>query len=283
MYMETFIKDALSTKPTISKITLSPLKPLNDGRSGAHVFEVEGKDLILKLYPARKGVVNDEHYIRSIRDIVMTKITPDTISPRVEQFGITESCRPYLVMEKIKGMELFNYVPNGSLRDVRILYSIVEALKTFYENCENVYNKTHKGKLQTCHRDLHPHNVFIVGDEVRLIDFDLAICPYDILRDSETTKRQNALHRPWLQLIMGNYSRSTEEYVHWSNLMESVPKYIQEDSDLFQLYSVFRYFEHHNKKLVMLTSQLRRETNKEMFLKKSSMILKSLKKYNIQF
>ena len=118
---------------------------------------------------------------------------------------------------------------------------------------------------------------------VGLIDFDLAICPYDILRDSETTKRQNALHRPWLQLIMGNYSRSTEEYVHWSNLMESVPKYIQEDSDLFQLYSVFRYFEHHNKKLVMLTSQLRRETNKEMFLKKSSMILKSLRKYNIQF
>jgi serine/threonine protein kinase len=281
--METFINNALSSKPNASQILFNPLKPLNDGKSGAHVFEVEGRDLILKLYPPRKGVVNDEHYIRSIRDIVMTKITPDTISPRVEQFGITECCRPFLVMEKIKGIELYDYVPNGSIRDVRILYNIVEALKTFYENCEKVYNKTHKGTLQTCHRDLHPHNVFIVGDEVRLIDFDLAICPYDILRDSETTKRQNALHRPWLQLIMGNYSRPTEEYVNWSNLMESVPKYIQEDSDLFQLYSVFRYFEHHNKKLVMLTSQLRRETSKDMFLKKSSMILKSLKKYNIQF
>lgn len=280
--MEEFIKNVFSKNINIKHINYKVIKPLHDGKSGAHVFEIENNK-VLKLYKKRNGVVNDLSYVRAIRDIVMTSSTPDEISPHVYDFGINQELRPYLLMEKLEGIELYDYVPNGTKKDIEVLFGIVSALITFNKSMQTIYNIHHKGNFPTSHQDLHPHNIFLTSKGVRFIDFDLSICPYDVLKETNATGRQRALHHPWLQYILGNYSQSTEIYVNWNNLFGSVPQYIKDDSDIFQLYSIFKYFYAHNKGLGPLMAQIKKASSKEMFLKKSLYILKSLKQYTIHF
>ena len=176
-------------------------------------------------------------------------------------------------MEMLDGHELYDYQPSGSQQDLEILSSILVALNSFDKTVQEVYNRDHRDRLQPCHRDLHPHNIFICGGVAKLIDFDLAISPFDVLRDTTSTHRQQALHHPWLDYMLGNYSESTEKYVHWSNLFDSVPSYIRNDSDLFQLYSVFSYFSKFNPKLKPLLLRLKNPHTRREFLRTTSSYL----------
>lgn len=247
--------------------TWKRVKPLSDGKSGAHVYQVKKANVlgVLKLYPTQQ-------LRRSVRDIAMTVILPDDISPHVFEYGVHNG-RPWIIMEMLDGHELYDYQPQGTNRDLEILSSILSALNSFDKTVQEVYNTDHRDKLQPCHRDLHPHNIFICGDVAKLIDFDLAISPFDVLRDTTSTHRQQALHHPWLDYMLGNYSQSTEKYVHWSNLFDSVPSYIRNDSDLFQLYSVFSYFSKFNPKLKPLLLKLKKPHTRRGFLRTTASYL----------
>lgn len=262
--MNRFVTGALSACPETKFIQGKIVRPLNDGRSGAHVFELEhGK--VLKLYPQRDHI-DSLQYHRSLRDIVMTVITPDTISARVYDYGHTPDLRPFLVMEKIDGVELFDYQPSGGVEDLRVLLGIFRALREFNASFLSFCRSYGFSTCHPCHRDLHPHNIFITAAGVRFIDFDLAVCPYAALRDSDSPDRQRALRHPWLQWLLGNYSRSTESYVHWTNAFSSVPALVREDSDLLQVFLVSRYFERRNPPLCLVNKRLELCTDKSAFL-----------------
>lgn len=261
--LRTFITNTLSnSQPSTDPLrTWKKQRAMTDGKSGAHVYLVKKANVlgVLKLYPG--------HQVRrSVRDIAMTVILPDSISPHVFEYGVY-NCRPWIIMEKLEGHELYDYQPSGTQQDLEILSSILVALNSFDKTVQEVYNRDHKDTLQPCHRDLHPHNIFICGGVAKLIDFDLAISPFDVLRDTTSTHRQQALHQPWLDYMLGNYSEATEKYVHWSNLFDSVPAYIQNDADLFQLYSVFSYFSKFNSKLTPLLFKLKQQHTRRAFLR----------------
>jgi serine/threonine protein kinase len=269
--MQKFVDAALGPHPPTQFITGRITRPLNDGKSGAHVFELEG-GRVLKLYPARgAGHVHDDfHLKRSLRDIVMTCITPDAISPHVYEFGVSHDMRPFMVMQKIDGVELFSYAPVGGADDVHLLLNIVQALRQF--NASFRYFCRFYGldsTIRPCHRDLHPHNIFVTHDGVRFIDFDLAVCPLAALRDSDSPQRQRALRHPWLQWVLGNYSRSTEEYVHWTNVFDRVPPIVSSDSDMLQIYAICRYFERRTPGLKAVTVAMQRSADKDDFLRRA--------------
>lgn len=288
--MEHFIEHAFMYNPPLTKgIYKDVIKEIKTGKSGACVYELK-HNCILKTYLPRDhneyfktGTSQQKRdkyvkhryefavkYIRSIRDIVMASILPDSMSPKVYDYGFVKTDRglqPFMIMEKVRGVDLFTYTPTGTYRDIRILKNIVEAVQQF-NDCVLSYNST----VTPCHKDLHPHNIMInqYNDEVKLIDFDLSICPYDILRTDDSTYRWhvNAL----VDKLIGNSIETTKRYTH--ERLWCVPQHVEKDADLYQLYSVFYYFSHFNMRLRGLIEELGRTSNKSEFMDTSARLLK---------
>lgn len=269
--MQDFVTSTLSARPKTKTLYGKIVRPLNDGKSGAHVFEMQC-NRVLKLYPPFTDPT-DWHLQRSLRDIVMTKITPDTISPRVIDYGISRDMRPFMLTEKIDGVELFSYQPVGGARDIQLLFDIVQALREFNASFRYFCRFYGVGMQRPCHRDLHPHNIFVTAHGVRFIDFDLAVCPLTAICDSDSPQRQRALRHPWLQYILGNYSYSTEMYVHWSNILEYAPPLVQNDSDLLQVFTMIQYFHKYNPILDHVLSVITTCKDKEDFLNNAQQAL----------
>ena len=187
--MQRFVDAAMGPRPPTKFIAGRIARPLNDGKSGAHVFELEG-GRVLKLYPARAAgdAREDFHLWRSLRDIVMKCITPDAISPHVYDCGVSHDLRPFMVMEKIDGVELFSYAPAGGAGGRRAPAARHRA------GAEAVQREFPLllPFLQTRLHDLHPHNIFVTCDGMRFIDFDLTVCPLAALRNSDSPQRQRA-------------------------------------------------------------------------------------------
>ena len=288
--MDAFIEHAFMYNPPVSHNRPKVIKEIKAGKSGACVYELEN-NRILKTYLPRdhnwcfkSGTAKQKrdkyighryeyaiNYIRAIRDIVMTNILPDSMSPVVYDYGLFRSdkgLQPFIVMEKVRGTELFNYEPTGTDKDIRILRNIVKAVHEF-NTCIRSYTN-----VQPCHKDLHPRNIFVdtCTNEVKLIDFDLSICPYDLLRTDESTTR--LLCNTLVYKLMGNGIGVTKAYTH--EHLHHTPNHIKEDADLYQLYSVFYYFSHHNKRLPKLMDALRRTSNKEEFMDTSTQVLNKL-------
>ena len=266
--MQKFVAASTSCSPNTKLIEGNIIRPMNSGKSGAHVFEME-HGRVLKLYPVcvdPSQFKSDFHFQRALRDIVMTCITPNSISPGVFDYGISHDMRPFLIMEKIDGIELFCYEPDGGRGDVELLFDIVQALRQFNASFRHFCLLYGVGMCRPCHRDLHPHNIIVTRHGVRFIDFELAVCPIETLRDSDSPQRQRALRHPWLQWILGNYSRSTEDYVHWTNVFDYVPMVVRNDSDLLQLYTIVRYFQRRNPSLRHMNRKLEQCTDRDDFL-----------------
>ena len=290
--MENFIQNAFMYEPPVRKyddIRRNVIKEIKAGKSGACVYELK-HNCILKTYLPRDhndyfktGTAQQKRdkyvkhryeyavkYIRSIRDIVMANILPDSMSPKVYDYGFVKTAnglQPFMIMEKVRGVDLSTYTPTGTYRDMRILRNIVEAVQQF-NDCVLSYNS----EVTPCHKDLHPHNIMInqYNDEVKLIDFDLSICPYDLLRTDDSTYRWhvNAL----VDKLIGNSIESTKRYTH--ERLWSVPKHVEKDADLYQLYSVFYYFSHFNTRLKGLVEELGRTSNKSEFMDTSARLLR---------
>lgn len=265
--MDKYIQQAFSDSRPISRRTFKTIKKLGGGKSGAGVYELSC-DRILKIYDARK------HYKRNITDIVMTCLLPDDISPHVYDYGFLEGGKPYMVMEKVNGIELFHYVPNGTVMDAKVLLALNTALHTFNETIEQHYRSMHAGHFVACHRDLHPHNIFVdmytSPISVKLIDFDMALCPYDSLRESNGVSRKSGLFTKFVK----NNIAATNKYVHYENVMQKMPKMVKSDADLYQIYSIYIYYCHNNKELHPLLDI--KATNKRDFIGQSIQLLTPL-------
>jgi serine/threonine protein kinase len=87
---------------------------------------------------------------------------------RVLDAGTTASCRPYFVMELVKGIPITNYCDQASL-------STRDRLELFIQVCRAVQHAHQKGII---HRDLKPSNVLVTlhdGEAVpKVIDFGVA-------------------------------------------------------------------------------------------------------------
>jgi len=292
-----FIIDAfLHAPPLKNGIYKDVIKEIKAGKSGACVYELSG-NRILKTYLPRdheqwfkngtteskqKKYTQHYHYessmsyIRSIRDIVMTMILPDCMSPVLYEYGFIQSnkgLQPFMIMEKVEGIELFEYEPTGTDKDLRILKKVVEALDTF-NKCITFHNPF----VKPCHRDLHPRNIFVntYNEKVKLIDFDLSSCPYDLLRTSNSVNR-DGLHNMFVNKLIANNIRVTNDYTHHEHLRR-VPAYIKHDADLYQIYSVFYYFYHHNARLKKLVQELSKSYSKDDFIETTVDVLDNLLK-----
>lgn len=293
-----YIWQAFAYHPPMSDLPIGLKTKISTGNSGAQVYDMGDK--ILKIFPERNnqkvfqsGTVlqkrnayiekckyeSEMTYIRSIRDIVITTILPDTISPKVYQCGFCKGnndIKPYILMEKIKGRELYEYKPTGCMKDIHVLLELMKTLKIFNSSLQKTYRRYHKKELPTCHRDLHPHNVFLTPEnKIKLIDFDLSICPFDILRTNTMVSR-NSLHSPLINSIIQNSIKTTRKYCHQNNVFEYVPSYVKKDADLYQVYSILIYFKYHNKMVYPLIKQLERLTHKKDFIDCSIQILNCL-------
>lgn len=300
-----FINQAFQEYPPVSTLPEGPKKKLTTGKSGAIVYDMGDK--ILKVYPERNNqkafkygsVMQKKNayikhckyetsmtYIRSIRDIVMTMSLPDQISAKVYQYGFVQgkdNVQPYVLMEKIQGIELYDYKPTGCMQDIYILSGFMQTLKCFNQSIQDTYHKHHENDLPACHRDLHPHNVFILpNNEVKLIDFDLSICPFDVLRTNAFNSRKS-LHNVLLNNVLQNNIAATNKYVKYDNMLETIPNYIKQDADLYQIYSIFLYFKHHNKMVVPLVVKLKTLKHKKQFIDTSIYILDCLLCKTVKF
>lgn len=273
-----FIQQAFRHQPPLTTdIFTDVVKEIKAGKSGACVYELTN-NRILKTYLPREhnwvfnsGSKPPKNYIRAIRDIVMTMILPDSMSPVVHNYGFFKSNRglqPFLIMEKVLGTELFDFEPTGTDKDLRVLKNVVKALLDFNKSIRS-YNP----KVEPCHKDLHPRNILVdpCTNKVKLIDFDMSTCPFDLLRTNETTHRYTNL---LLDKLVGNSIRVTKSYTH--EHLHNTPPHIREDADLYQLYSVFYYFSHHNERLTKLMGALGRTSNKDEFMNTSAQVLNKL-------
>ena len=87
---------------------------------------------------------------------------------KVLDAGTTESCRPYFVMELVRGVPVNEYCDNNRV-------SIRERLQLFITICEAAQHAHQKGII---HRDLKPTNILVAQHDgkplAKIIDFGVA-------------------------------------------------------------------------------------------------------------
>jgi len=141
---------AEQSQPVRRKVALKLIKPGMDSKSVLARFETERQAL----------AVMDHPNIAKVHD-----------------GGLTESGRPFFVMEYIKGVPITDYCEAARL-------SIPERLQLFVEVCQAVQHAHQKGIV---HRDLKPSNILIAlyDDKAvpKVIDFGLAKAVYESLTE----------------------------------------------------------------------------------------------------
>lgn len=88
---------------------------------------------------------------------------------RTHEFGYEQSLGFYLVMELMKGEDLFNYL-------FQVTLPLPVICRLFIQICEGMAYAHHKGFI---HRDLKPENIFLIGgieamEGVKVCDFGIA-------------------------------------------------------------------------------------------------------------
>jgi tetratricopeptide (TPR) repeat protein len=132
---------AEQTQPVRRKVALKLIKPGMDSKTVLSRFEAERQALALMDHPNIAKVLDG---------------------------GTTESCRPFFVMEYVKGVPFNRYCDDAHL-------SVAQRLVLFVPICQAVQHAHQKGII---HRDLKPSNILVClydGKPVaKVIDFGLA-------------------------------------------------------------------------------------------------------------
>ena len=132
---------AEQTQPVRRKVALKLIKPGMDSKSVLARFEAERQALAVMDHPNIAKVLNG---------------------------GLTETGRPFFVMEYVKGVPITEYCEAARL-------SISERLQLFVQVCQAVQHAHQKGII---HRDLKPSNILVAPYDDRavpkVIDFGLA-------------------------------------------------------------------------------------------------------------
>ncbi|WP_340104721.1 serine/threonine-protein kinase [Rhodohalobacter sp. 8-1] len=108
----------------------------------------------------------DSHHIHqfNIERNVLGKLNHPHIA-RIYDGGITETGRPYLVMEYVEGVPVTDYCRSREC-------SVEQKLMLFEQICEGV-NFAHSNLV--VHRDLKPDNIFVTSDgNCKILDFGIA-------------------------------------------------------------------------------------------------------------
>lgn len=133
--------EAEQSAPVRRRVALKILKPGMDSRAVLARFGAERQTLALMDHP---GIA------------------------KVHDAGMTESGRPYFVMELVSGTSITKYVDDAGL-------GLRERLTLFVEVCRAVEHAHQKGII---HRDIKPSNILVSGDDgvhrARIIDFGIA-------------------------------------------------------------------------------------------------------------
>lgn len=218
-------------------------------------------------YSRRKGEYEgDKTYFRSLRDIIissqLSRLAPG-LSPNVYEYGFLKNVDvkngklkineqrtqpkyiPYIITEKIDGHELAKYKPTKGINDLKILRSLMAALKRKYTSIVDIGQK-HIG----CHKDLHPGNIIVIENgedfDVRLIDFDLSVINKPILiKDTRCTRRNLSFKSKY---ILGERIKQTMYYtgisVHGlSDNSRLSNRFVRADADLYNYLSFYIFFE----------------------------------------
>src|SRR5262245_48473350 len=134
---------------------------------------------------------------------------------RVLDGGVTESGRPYFVMDLVKGIPVTDFCEQHQL-------SLVARLELFLKVCAAVQHAHQKGII---HRDLKPNNVLVTlhdGEPVpKVIDFGIAKVIGQKLTDRTLFTR--------FEQIIGTPAYMSPEQAEWSGLD------IDTRSDLYSL------------------------------------------------
>ena len=132
---------AEQTQPVRRKVALKLIKPGMDSKSVLARFEAERQALAVMDHPNIAKVLDG---------------------------GLTESGRPYFVMEYVKGVPITEYCDSTKL-------SVTERLQLFAQVCQAVQHAHQKGII---HRDLKPSNILVAPYDdkpvPKVIDFGLA-------------------------------------------------------------------------------------------------------------
>ena len=127
--------------PFKRQVALKIIKPGMDSKRIIACFEAEQQALALLEHP----------YVAHIYDA-----------------GLTQSGRPYFVMEHVRGIPITEYCDNHKL-------AIEESLLLFLHVCEAIQHAHQKGII---HRDIKPSNILVVGNDSKavpkVIDFGVA-------------------------------------------------------------------------------------------------------------
>jgi serine/threonine protein kinase/tetratricopeptide (TPR) repeat protein len=145
---------AEQTQPIRRKVALKVIKPGMDTRQVVARFEAERQALALMDHP-------------NIAKVLDAGTTPP-VSPPSEGGELTGGCRPYFVMELVRGVAITEYCDSNRL-------TLRERLALFVAVCQAVQHAHQKGII---HRDLKPSNVMVTLHDgvpvVKVIDFGIA-------------------------------------------------------------------------------------------------------------
>src|SRR5271165_5533491 len=168
---------AEQTQPVRRKVALKLIKTGMDSKSVLARFEAERQALAVMDHPNIAKVLDG---------------------------GMTETGRPYFVMEYVKGVPITDYCDATRL-------SIPERLQLFVEVCQAVQHAHQKGIV---HRDLKPSNILIAlyDDKAvpKVIDFGLAKAVYE----SPTEQTLHTAHG----LVLGTPMYMSPEQAQLNNL-----------------------------------------------------------------
>jgi WD40 repeat protein/serine/threonine protein kinase len=164
-------------KPVARRVALKLIKMGMDTRSVIARFEAEGQALALMDHPN---------------------------IARVLDAGATDTGRPYLVMELVRGVRITDYCDQHQL-------STRDRLELFIKVCQAIQHAHQKGII---HRDLKPSNVLVTindGEAVpKLIDFGIAKAIIQKLTDKTLFTE--------FQALLGTPAYMSPEQVDWSSV-----------------------------------------------------------------
>ena len=179
---------AEQTQPVRRKVALKLIKPGMDSKSVLARFEAERQALAVMDHPNIAKVLDG---------------------------GLTDTGRPFFVMEYVKGVPITEYCDATRL-------SVPERLQLFVEVCQAVQHAHQKGII---HRDLKPSNILVAPYDGRpvpkVIDFGLA----KAMHQSLTERTLHTDH----ETVLGTPLYMSPEQAHLNNLD------IDTRSDLYSL------------------------------------------------
>jgi serine/threonine-protein kinase len=140
----------------------------------------------------RKEIVDPEAFLRILFEGRASALLTHPYLIKVQDFGITDSGRPFLVMDFVDGKTMSDLFSEMEMEKERI--SASRFISLFSQVCEAMAHAHERGVL---HRDIKPSNIMVVinhagQEEIRVMDFGVAKIPKDSQTPMESITKLGA-------------------------------------------------------------------------------------------